>query len=366
MNQILQSSVAKLGPQTLSARTSFMVETVGSLANRGLKTGAADSAISAEHVVRMKGVLGSLNKPSEPLGLSLRDLRETNKRGKWWLVGASFRNDEGRIKEQKPLEKESLEDGNNDGMEIGFNEDADLTRLARQLGMNTDVRRSIFVTIMSADDYETAYKRLQKLPLNSSQKTEIPRVLIRCSSAQGSYNPYFTLLARRLLSAAPRQGKAFQFTLWGLYDQMREVENGLDGGEDDGQSGLELRSVLNLARMFGTLIAEDGLSLRVLKNLSLTYLPGSLHHFVELLLITIILHSQNESKSSRDEKSLIKVFLKPKEMPDMAQGLQYFLRKVVSKTDIVNNKADLDTVKWGCRVARDALKAIAAPIVAVQ
>lgn len=39
----------------------------------------------------------------------------------------------------------------------------------------------------------------------------------------------------------------------------------------------------------------------------------------------------------------------------MAKGLQYFLRKVVSKTDIAGTEADKETVKWGCKVARDAL-----------
>ena len=347
-----------------------MVESVSKLANKGMKTGVADSLVSAEHILRMRSMLGSLNerniKSSEPLGIGLKDLRETDKRGKWWLVGASFRDDETKSKEQEPPDGRVVVYDGDDSRDTTSSEDADLVRLARHLGMNTDVRRSIFVTIMSADDYETAYKRLQKLPLNSSQKTEIPPVLIRCSSAQENYNPFFTLLARRLISTEPKLARTFQFSVWNLFDRMREAEGDEEDEENDGLGKVELRSILNLARMVGTLIAEDGLSLRVLKDLNFAYLPEKLRHFAELLLITVILQSQEKSKRSRDEKSLMEIFLTPKEMPDMARGLRYFLKRVVSKTDIVGSKEEQETVRWGCRVARDTLKAISAPAVAVQ
>lgn len=39
----------------------------------------------------------------------------------------------------------------------------------------------------------------------------------------------------------------------------------------------------------------------------------------------------------------------------MVKGLHRFLKKTVSKTDIAGTKADEETVKWGCRVARDAI-----------
>jgi len=340
-----------------------MVETVNSLANKGVKTGVAASLVSAEHLTRMRGLLGSL-KSTEPLGISLRDLRETEKRGKWWLVGASYRDDEETSGKPNPPRNRVVSAENNENKETTVSDDADLVQVARHLGMNTDVRRSIFVTIMSADDYETAYKRMQKLRLNSNQKTEIPRVLLRCSSAQENYNPFFTLLARRLISAEPRLGKIFQFSIWNLFDRMREAEGDKEVEDTDEPEQLGLTSILNLARMVGTLIADNGLSLRVLKNLNLAYLPGELQHFVELLLITVILKSQSNSNGSRDEKSLIHIFLKPKEMPDMARGMQYFLKKVVSKTDIAGNEEDRQTVKWGCKVARDTLKAISVPAVA--
>ena len=77
------------------------------------------------------------------------------------------------------------------------------------------------------------------------------------------------------------------------------------------------------------------------------------------MLVTAIIHSQQDSGRSRNEKALMDIFLKPKEIPEMAGGLRYFLKKVVSKTDVAGSKLDKEIVRWGCKVASDALTVIA-------
>lgn len=79
---------------------------------------------------------------------------------------------------------------------------------------------------------------------------------------------------------------------------------------------------------------------------------------MEILLITTIVHSQQGSDKSRNEKVLLDIFLKPKEIPEMASGLRYFLKKVVSKTDVAGSKVDEAIVIWGCKIAGDALSVI--------
>ena len=71
------------------------------------------------------------------------------------------------------------------------------------------------------------------------------------------------------------------------------------------------------------------------------------------------MHSQQGPEGSRNEKALLDVFLKSKEIAGMAQGLRYFLKKVVSKTDVAGSKSEKETIKWGCKVAGDALAVIA-------
>lgn len=88
----------------------------------------------------------------------------------------------------------------------------DLLRLARKQGMNSDIRRSIFVVLMSSDvrlsisnariedlnsfpqDYVDACERLSQLSLTEVQQREIVRVLLHCCgnvrSIPFSYNTF--------------------------------------------------------------------------------------------------------------------------------------------------------------------------------
>ncbi|KAL8981054.1 MAG: hypothetical protein Q9177_005693, partial [Variospora cf. flavescens] len=352
---LVQGSVTSIGERNLSMRTKFMVETITNLKNNRIKTGVAASEVMAEHTVRMKKALGSLNtrniKASEPLGIGLRDIRESDKRGKWWLIGANYKDTADDARQALPEDR--LLHGVGDSI-MAQDAGDNLLQMAREQRMNTDVRRSIFVGIMSATDYNDAFQRLMKLRLKKSQELEIPKVIVHCAAAETAYNPYYTLLARRVCSDRKLK-KAFQFSLW---DVFKRTGDGMDKGADEAEADdekLGMKSIVNLARMFGALIAEGGMSLNVLKVLNFAYLQPKTSLFVELLNITIILHSQKGVRDSRDEKSVSAIFLQATDSTEMAKGLQYFLRKVVSKTDIAGTEADKETVKWGCKVARDAL-----------
>lgn len=76
--------------------------------------------------------------------MSLQDLRSADTRGKWWLVGAAWGGDplvERRVEleERASYQQQSLK------------EESNLLKLARKQGMNSDIRRSIFVVIMSSE-----------------------------------------------------------------------------------------------------------------------------------------------------------------------------------------------------------------------
>lgn len=355
----LQAAVADSGEEKLSVRTRFMIETINNLKNNRMKTGVAASTITSEHTTRMRKTLGSLNqrniRASEPLRIGLKDLRQTDKRGKWWLIGASYKDDDAvyskRTEQPSAIHGKDRREANMDNVA------ADLIQLAKEQRMNTDIRRSIFIAVMSATDYNDAYVRLMKLRLKRSQELEIPKVLIHCAGAEEVYNPFYTFLSRRVCSDKKLK-MSFQFSLWDLFKQMGEGEDEPEEDDENDEGKLGLRSLVNLARMFGVLIAEGGLGLGVLKNLNFAYLQSRTRTFVEILLITTIVHSQQGSDKSRNEKVLLDIFLTPKEIPEMASGLRYFLKKVVSKTDVAGSKVDEAIVKWGCKIAGDALSVI--------
>lgn len=356
---MLGPAVARIGEHNISVRTKFMIETINNLKNNKMKTGAVASAITSEHTVRMKKILGSLNnrviKASEPLRIGLKDIRDSDKKGKWWLVGASWSGPAVEDKIDRST-SQTNEFARSDGEEYGT---SDIAQLAREQGMNTGIRVAIFTAIMDASDYQDAYQRLMKLQLKKKQEYEIPKVLIICSGAEKTYNPYYTLIAKRICGD-PRLKKSFQFNLWDLFKQMGESVDAEDGQDEDVHGSLDTRQIVNLAKTFGTLIVDGGLGLGVLKNLNLAYLQPKTKMFMEVLFITIFLQSQKSSESKRDEQAVVNLVVRVKDTPQLINGMLHFLTKVVSKTDIAGGQEEKKTIKWACKVANNTLESLVA------
>ncbi|KFY83917.1 hypothetical protein V500_09766 [Pseudogymnoascus sp. VKM F-4518 (FW-2643)] len=362
---MLRPAVEKAGGEAnMSVRTKFMIETINDLKNNKMKTGAAASAVISEHTIRMKKTLGTLNsrslKSSEPLRIGLDDIRQSDSKGKWWLVGASWTGNESANRDGMPSQPTSHT------KEVDVEDDiamdtrtTDLAQLAREQRMNTDVRRAIFIAIMSASDFQDAYMRLNKLKLKKSQELEIPKVLIHCSGAEASYNPFYTLIAKKL--CGDRKLKmAFQFSLWDLFKKMGEGDNEDDVPDEDDEDALSTRYIVNLAKMFGALIVDGGLTISVLKNLNLTYLQPKTQTFVEVLFIAMFLQPQKQPAKGDDKTAIATLIGRVQDTPSMMTGLQYFIQKVVKKTDIAGGKDEKLRVKQACRVAIDTLRALAA------
>jgi nucleolar MIF4G domain-containing protein 1 len=366
---LLQKSVAKVGEKNLSVRTKFMIETINDLKNNKMKTGVAASALVSEHTVRMKKQLGTLNtrnlKGTEPLRIGLTDIRDTEKKGKWWLVGASWRNDP-TTEAEESFEHQQTKAADPDLAEE--NGEVDLFQLAREQRMNTDVRRAIFISIMSASDYKDAHMRLLKLNLKKSQEMEIPRVIVHCAGCEDTYNPYYTLLAQKFCSDH-KSRKCFQFALWDIFKSLGENKDDDEDSDDEDEDNdeeskndLSLRRLVNLGKLYGTLIAKDGLSITSLKPLNFPYIKPKTQRLVEIMLVTTMLESQKKTKekTSRDEKALLSIFINVDAAPEMVAGLQFFMKRVISKTAITANKKEKEMVKWGCRCVLDMLERLMA------
>jgi nucleolar MIF4G domain-containing protein 1 len=318
---------------------------------------AASTTVS-EHTIRMKKQLGSLNsrnlKGTEPLRIGLADIKHTDKKGKWWLVGASWRNDTafdgpGQRQESARVKPSTTQEADNDG-------EVDLLQLAKEQRMNTDVRRAIFISIMSATDFKEAHIRLLKLNLKKSQAMEIPRVIVHCAGSEASYNPYYTLLARKFCSDH-KSRKCFQFALWDVFKSIgeKDEEDESEGEDNINDKNMSLRTLVNLGKMYGTLIAQDGLSITSLKPLNFPYLKPKTKTFVEIMLVTVILESQKGSKDGRNERGLLNIFINADSALDMVPGLQYFFKKVLTRTDITAKKQEKEQVRWACKVVGDML-----------
>ncbi|KAL2185985.1 hypothetical protein L209DRAFT_754493 [Thermothelomyces heterothallicus CBS 203.75] len=357
---LIPPAVAKAGEKNLTVRTKFMIDTITDLKNNKMKAGVGATAVISEHITRMKKLLGQLKsrkvKTTEPMRVGLKDIRDADTKGKWWLVGASWAGRSGDPKgDQKARNVEEADSEDDRVLLDDVEQGPDLGELAREQGMNTEVRRAIFVSIMSALDYQDAYFRILKLRLNKERQREIPNVIIRCVGAEQHYNPYYTLVAKRLCAEQREVRWAFQASLWKMFGRMGETGFGDDEAEDEEDDELmDLRRIVNTAKMFGALISSSSLGVTVLKRLNLLYLQKKTRDFVEIMLVNVLLECQT---SDNPGETIAKVFGGVQATPDLARGLQYFFKKVVRKSDLAGGKKNTKLLKEACKMAEAVVQA---------
>ncbi|RVX75442.1 hypothetical protein B0A52_00795 [Exophiala mesophila] len=371
--QLMQQEIGRMEAAgvKMSVRTKFMVETITDLKNNRMKNAASNAGLSSEHITRMRKALGSLNNRSslrgtEPLRIGRDDIKNSDRKGKWWLVGASWKGNDSTTMnlgethgDHMALSESSnilLSDGDGD-MEPN---NVDLAGLAREYGMNTSVRRSIFITLLSSVDAVDCQTRLLKLRLKRSQETEIPPVVLRCAGGEKEYNHYYTLVAKRLCMEK-RMRKGFMFALWGWFRRLGEkTGSGFDGeGEEDeedegdgadGGSKVSTGEISAMARLYACLILDGAETLGILKVLDLAYMQKRTSMFVELLLILIL-------KDAKDDHAVRSVCERAAdEAPQVVKRLQFFVRKTVRGSDLVAGKKDSELVKSRSRVMLDTFK----------
>jgi nucleolar MIF4G domain-containing protein 1 len=202
------------------------------------------------------------------------------------------------------------------------------------------------VSIMSALDFQDAHMRLLKLRLTRTQQQEIPKVLLHCAGAEQAYNPYYGLVAHKLCSEK-KMKMAFQFSIWAFFKRLGEK-----GDDEENEPNVELREIVNLAKMYAELILDGVLTIGILKVLNLALLKDQTTNFLEVMFITITTGPAHKKKPS--EKRLVDVFSKAADSPQLVKPLQYFIRKKVRKSDLVVEK-DRQILRRGCEIATDTL-----------
>ena len=76
--------------------------------------------------------------------------------------------------------------------------------LAKKLNMTTDIKRAVLQAIVLADDYIQAFENCQRLNLKKQQQREIIKVIVQlCITDRKKFNPFYFLLAQRLIKENP-------------------------------------------------------------------------------------------------------------------------------------------------------------------
>lgn len=333
----------------MTTRTKFMIETLGNL--RSGKT----KGLGAERpdVTRMRKFLSGLGKKRrllapEPLRVSLKDLLSADSRGKWWLVGAGWSGNplverqESSSGKKKVAKKTDLED------------EEVLLDLARKQGMNTDVRRSAFVVLLTSEDYVHACDRLNAFKLTDVQQREFVRVTLHCCGMEKTYNPYYTLVLNNLCANSYDHRFTLQYALW---DMLRELA---DGSIPDTRAS-------NIARTLAFLIARGSVDLTILKAVEFTDITKPTKKFLDVALRALLLSIQTSSplltlpkKFKAEDSDLDAVeatFDRALSNPELSGGLAWVLQSV-RKTpgrDFADGAVEGEVIGVGAEVAAGVL-----------
>ncbi|KPI40329.1 Suppressor of glycerol defect protein 1 [Cyphellophora attinorum] len=329
------AAVEKLqaGGQTISVRTKFMLETIKDLKNNKLRHSTADVGASREHITRMKKALGSMSnrtlRATEPLRIDLSDILDSDRKGKWWLVGASWKGHDADAPPMGQLTEQA---------------DVSIPALASSLRLNTPLQHTILSAIANSLSGTMAHEHIIKLNLKNAQIPEIPVVVLRCCAAEPDWNPFYAQLATRLCvygSKAARICKAWQFAVWGY------LRNGLDEittpDDDEAGGGLTSMAALsNTARLTAALIHAGHLSLSVLRTVDLHLLKddSKAQLWVELLLVQLLVLCKG------DEAMIGRIFKKLDATPQVVPRLRVFMRKYVKSGDLAEDKEGKRLVKF--------------------
>ncbi|KAJ1943489.1 suppressor of glycerol defect [Linderina macrospora] len=351
LKEIVQKVSETVGANSdkFSVRCKFMVESLVNLKDNRMRQTMSQNA---ENVVKLKRFLGNMDKRRavgtvEPINIGLQDIRDIETKGKWWLVGASWVGNQ--VGTESTAKQVSEKSSSNAEMER-------LLKLAKEQHMNTDVRRSIFVTLLSSDDYADAFERLLKLDLKKTQVREVIRVLLHCCGQEKAYNPFYTLVAFKLCSYHNSYRLTMQYALWDFLREMGETDVGGLGriNSDEGsETDVPLRRIVNVAKLYAWLVDKQVLSLLILKTVTFAKVGHQARVFFQILFSTLF--QLHKKQTEQDVEVLRETFAKAVSNATMCQGIMFFFHHFVKDCALVSD-AEKPLMRWGCKIAKHVFR----------
>nr|KAF6469999.1 nucleolar protein with MIF4G domain 1 [Molossus molossus] len=249
----------------------FMLETMLALKNNDMRKIPGYDPEPVEKLRKLQRALvrGAGSGTESQLRVSWDSVLNAEQTGRWWIVGSAWSGapmiDSSQQKaSQKPL---------------AGTVSAKILELARKQRMNTDVRRNIFCTIMTSEDFLDAFEKLLKLGLKGQQEREAVHVLVDCCLQEAAFNPFYAFLASKLCGYDRRFQVTFQFSMW---DKFRELEN------------LPATNFSNLAHLVAHLLKTKSLPLSILKVIEFSELDKPRVHFLRKVLYMLLMETEVE------------------------------------------------------------------------
>ncbi|XP_041478481.1 nucleolar MIF4G domain-containing protein 1-like [Lytechinus variegatus] len=251
------------------SRVKFMLETIGALRNNNLRRIPNYDPTNLDRLRKLhRSIIKDRGSSDSTLHISLADLIMADQRGRWWIVGSAWSGLGPRqeVSSQSSGQAEQMTGTNQEGSQK-------ITELSRQQRMNTDIRRTIFSIIMTAEDYTDAFEKLVRLGQKGGRDREVVHVTLDCCQQERSYNPYYAYLSTKLCQFDRKFRMAFQFALW---DKIRLLDE------------LSPSASKNLALLLSHLMSSKALPLSVLKIVEFADMNKHTVRFLSSLLTDLL------------------------------------------------------------------------------
>uniref|UniRef100_A0A8C8UG28 Nucleolar MIF4G domain-containing protein 1 n=1 Tax=Peromyscus maniculatus bairdii TaxID=230844 RepID=A0A8C8UG28_PERMB len=310
-------------------RVRFMLETMLALKNNDMRKIPGYDPEPVERLRKLQRTLvRNAGSGSETqLRISWDGILNAEQTGRWWIVGSAWSgtpmiDNSHQTLLQKPL---------------AGTVSSKMLELARKQRMNTDVRRNIFCTIMTSEDFLDAFEKLLKLGLKDQQEREIVHILMDCCLQEKTYNPFYAFLASKFCSYERRFQMTFQFSIW---DKFRDLEN------------LPATKFSNLVHLVAHLLKTKSLPLSILKVVEFSELDKPRVHFLRRVLTELLMETE--------EDDLGLIFSRVSDNPKLGmlqEGLKLFISHFLLKhTQTLQNAEEASLLRERAGLASKSLQ----------
>ncbi|TFK46341.1 MIF4G-domain-containing protein [Heliocybe sulcata] len=117
-----------------------------------------------------------------------------------------------------------------------------------------NLRRTIYLTIMNALNYEEAVHKLLKVQIKEGDEIELVNMLIECCSQERTYSKFYGLVSERFCKINRVWEECFEQAFANYYNTIHRYET---------------NRLRNIARLFGHLLASDSVSWAVLNAIKM-------------------------------------------------------------------------------------------------
>ena len=289
------------------SRTKFMLEVLSAIKNNNVKK---LPNYDPEHQQFLLKNMKQWLRPGtacSPFKIHLEDLLKAEERGRWWIVGSAWT---GKEDYDDPASK-ALSGSGSRGVLSTPDFTIEVLDLARKMRMNTDTRRNIFCTVISAEDYLDAFEKLVKLVVRTQKEREVAFVLIDCCMHEKRFNPYYAQLMVKLAAFDRKYRMAAQFALWDKIKAAHEVKK---------------FQRENLAKFLCYLIKEEALSVACLKVIEFADLDKVYVAFLRSVLESLLLVEDSASC-----KKVFSALAGHSNLRTLREGLRLFMRHFMLK-----------------------------------